>query len=156
MVRYVPHMPPAIFNYSNWGEHEEWLRIAFEDSPDAFEEFVVGFAKAHGSAALNVLVDELFTYTETRDPDTYVTYVRPPSYIDTRIEILKRHGASMNGSKALWFLINAENVRALQMLLDLGASPNHAVFGKPLLYYATRQGCPEIVDMLLRAGADPP
>jgi ankyrin repeat protein len=77
------------------------------------------------------------------------------------VQLLLDHGADVNaaastGATALTEAISARHVEAVRMLLERGARVNYA-FGQirqtPLIW-ASFQECPEIVEMLLDAGAD--
>lgn len=81
------------------------------------------------------------------------------------LKLLLEHGADPKGTNALLRAMDFHDVAAVRMLLDAGADPNEftpdavggeAPFVVPALFQAARrQSTPEMIDLLLGAGADP-
>ncbi|MEL6839359.1 MAG: ankyrin repeat domain-containing protein [Pseudomonadota bacterium] len=81
------------------------------------------------------------------------------------LKLLLAHGAEPKGTNALLRAMDFHDIAAVQMLLAAGADPNEFTgdpvggelpFVVPALFQAARrQSPPEMIDLLLQAGADP-
>jgi ankyrin repeat protein len=70
-------------------------------------------------------------------------------------ELLLAHGAKVDGSNALGSMLDTGDTEGLQLLLDAGGDPAHAMAGA-VLQHAIRRGCTvATMENLISKGADP-
>ena len=122
------------------------------DNHDDEEPLLLDAVKADNPAAVRSYISELPEFAQqVRFAEQLIRQaVQSASYETLELLLEACDGLQMNDLCILQWAVEADNLEAMQILLDRGASVNEAKDRDSCIYYAIRNKSPEMIEILLQ------